>query len=265
MLDCATSRPTAATAGIAVCFAHLQDLPVSTMLAVLSAQERARAARIRHHEAWRQFVLTRGLLRLMLADVTAAPAENFAIDDGGGNAPTLTDNPWNVSFNVSHSHDCVVVAVGHEALGVDVERVSRSSGHEQLATVCYHPRERHFLDTQTPGDKAEAFFDIWTRKEARLKATGQGFRVDPAHFCTVPFDRPVSVEDTEADGQIWYTRPLNAPAGYKAAIASVSPSSTIRHIEAATLTGKHAPLERPLQATQWISKTAHQAARRTWC
>ena len=223
------------------------------MLAVLSRAERARASRIRHHEAWRQFVLTRGLLRLMLAEATGAFPENFEIDDGGGNAPFLTDNPWNVSFNVSHSHDCVAVAVGPEALGVDIERVDGASDHAQLAEVCYHPRERRYLDAQVPADRAEAFFDIWTRKEARLKATGQGFRADPAHFCTVPFDAPVSAEDAHADGRDWYTQPLAAPAGYKAAIASADPSSTIRRIDASALMGKQAGVERPLQTSLRIS------------
>lgn len=260
MLDCATSRQPAATTGIAVCFAHLAELPVSTMLAVLSAQERARASRIRHHEAWRQFVLTRGLLRLMLAEVTGAAAQSFAIDDGTGNAPFLAINPWNVSFNVSHSHECVVVAVGPEALGVDIERVDAASDYAQLAKVCYHPRERQFLDAQPPAAQAEVFFDIWSRKEARLKATGHGFRVDPAHFCTVPFDKPVSVKDTGGDGQEWYTHPLAAPAGYRAAIATASASSTISCIEAAALTGIRPPMERPLQASQWISEKTHPAA-----
>jgi 4'-phosphopantetheinyl transferase len=232
------------------------------MLAVLSAAERTRAARIRHHEAWRQFVLTRGLLRLMLAEVTGAAAESLCIDDGGGNAPFLTHNPWNVSFNVSHSHDCVVVAIGHEALGVDIERVDSFSGCEQLARVCYHPREREFLDSQAPADRAESFFDIWTRKEARLKATGQGFRVDPSHFCTVPPDKPVSGEGVAAGERDWYTRPLSAPDGYKAAIACVSPSSTIDRIEAATLTARRASLERPLQLSPWISEKTHPAALR---
>ncbi len=248
-----TPRRVSAAKGIFVCFAHLRDLPVAQMMAALSAPERVRAGRIRHHEAWRQFVLTRGLLRLMLAHVTGAEPAGFDIDDGGGNAPYLAHNSWKLSFNVSHSHDCVAVAVGDEALGIDIERVGPDGAWRPLAEVCFHPLEQAFLAGLPETTRAEGFTGIWTRKEARIKATGEGFRIDTSRFSTVPFEGPVSVEDSREGTQDWYTRPLAAPAGYKAAIASRCASSTIVSIDAAAILTQAPMLERGLQLSTAIS------------
>jgi len=239
--------------GIFVCFAHLRDLPVPQMMAALSASERVRAGRIRHHEAWRQFVLTRGLLRLMLAHATGAEPASFDIDDAGGGAPYLAHNPWKLSFNVSHSRDCVAVAVGDEALGIDIERVGPDGEWEPLAEVCFHPQERAFLQALPEAERAEGFTGIWTRKEARIKATGEGFRTDPSRFSTVPFEGPVSVEDRGKQMQDWYTQPLAAPAGYKAAMASSHAASTIISVDAATILAQAPRLERGLHLSTAIS------------
>lgn len=232
-----TPRSASAANGIYVCVAQLGELPVKRMLALLSAGERARAAHIRHHEAWRQFVLTRGLLRMMLARFTGAVPETFVIEDGGGEAPYLARNPWKLHFNVSHSHDCVAVAVGGEALGVDIEWLDQAGDWSTLAEVCFHPQERAYLEALPRGERAEAFAGIWTRKEARIKATGEGFRADPSGFSTVPFDQPVQIESNKAPGADWYTRPTAAPPGYKVAIACNDRSSTIAMIEAASILG----------------------------
>lgn len=204
--------------------ARFQDLPANELLAVLSEGERERAERIKHHEAWRQFVLTRGLLRLMLARYTGCAPSGFDIVEGEGNAPRLADNPWNLSFNVSHSHDWAAIAVGDKPLGIDIERLDRHADCEQIAEVCYHERERELLRAAPQAKVADTFFDIWTRKEACLKATGKGFSADPSRFSTVPFQGPIIVDGEACNEQGWYTQPLSAPAGYKAALASIAPS-----------------------------------------
>jgi len=242
----APRRPSAAN-GMRVCVAHLKELPAGRMLAVLSAPERVRAGRIRHHEAWRQFVLTRGLLRMMLTHCTGAAPASFEIDDAGRGAPYLTHNPWRVSFNVSHSHDCVAVAVGDEALGIDIERIGSGGEWEPLAEVCFHPQEQAFLAALPETERAEDFTGIWTRKEARIKATGEGFRTDPSRFSTVPFEGPVSDEDSGKQMEAWYTRPLAAPAGYRAAIARGGAASTIISVDAATILAQASRVERGLQ------------------
>jgi 4'-phosphopantetheinyl transferase len=255
-----TPRRVSAAKGIFVCFAHLRDLPVALTMATLSASERARAGCIRHHEAWRQFVLTRGLLRLMLAHCTGNEPADFDIEDGGGSAPYLAHNPWNLNFNVSHSHDCVAVAIGDEALGIDIERVGPDGAWVPLAEVCFHPQEQAFLAALPEAKRAEGFTGIWTRKEARIKATGEGFRADPSRFSTVPFEAPVSIEDSRESRRDWYTRPLTAPPGYKAAIASASASSTIVSVDAVTIVASGPRLERGLQLSTAISARVDRPA-----
>ena len=218
-----------------MCMAPIRQLPESEIMAVLSGPELARGSRIRHHAPWRHFALTRGLLRLLLAYRSGCPPASLDIRDGDGMAPRLAENPGGLNFSVSHSHDWVAVAVGSQPLGIDIEQVDQQADCEDIAGVCFHARERAFLRAIAREKRAEAFFDIWTRKEAVLKATGRGFSADTLRFSTVPFDGAVTLENAARDRHRWHVRPLSAPDGYKAALASSAPSRDVIYVEAAAL------------------------------
>jgi 4'-phosphopantetheinyl transferase len=145
--------------------------------ATLSADERERAARYRFPHLTRRFVASRAATRAILARCLGLPAAaiRFAYDDGG--KPRLADPAFaqSVAFNVSHSDDLALVAVtAGRSVGIDIERVA--SDRDRFAT----PR-RYFSAVETasllalpPDERQRACYRCWTRKEAFMKACGEG-------------------------------------------------------------------------------------------
>ncbi len=84
-------------------------------------------------------------------------------------------------FSVSHSDDIVAIAYDCAELGLDVEKLPDES-RLKIANRFYHPNERRFVNEAE--DKLRAFCDIWTRKEAYLKCTGEGISSDLTAFDT---------------------------------------------------------------------------------
>ena len=206
--------------------------------ALLSATELERARRITHHEAWLQFVLTRGLLRLLLTHCTGRPPRSFAIDEDDGRAPCLIDNPWPLHFNVSHGHEYAAVAVGHSPLGIDIERMDADCDWETIAETCFHADEQMRLRLTPKADRLVTFFEIWTRKEAYLKGVGTGLSYDPAVFSTARHDGAVASQCAAPSALTWYTQPIAAPAGYQGALASPFKQLSITCVDAARLLRK---------------------------
>lgn len=135
----------------------------------LSDDERERADRFRVEHARRAFVASRAALRRILgARLGVEPATlEFTLSAHG--RPSLAGG--RVSFNVSHSGELGLIAVadGERRIGVDVEQVRATSDFQALAARFFHPDEAAAI-----GARREAFFRCWTKKEAVVKAIGQG-------------------------------------------------------------------------------------------
>jgi 4'-phosphopantetheinyl transferase len=145
---------------------------------LLSASERKRADRFQFDRDRERFVVRRGLLRRILARYLACdPAEiSFTYEARG--KPSLANlirEGHPVHFNLSHSHGMALIAVTRQhALGVDVERVRPMPEIDQIAARFFSARENAMLNALPSDSTIEGFFHCWTRKEAYLKATGQG-------------------------------------------------------------------------------------------
>lgn len=143
--------------------------------AVLTAEERARAARFVHPADQRRFVIGRAAMRGLLGQaLDVAPARApLAVSDTG--KPVLLGPPAPISFNLSHSRDVAVLAIGPALdLGVDIEAVAAPA--DGVAQRFFAPEEIAALAPLSGDALAKAFTRIWTRKEAVLKAIGAGLR-----------------------------------------------------------------------------------------
>ncbi|HMT02468.1 MAG TPA: 4'-phosphopantetheinyl transferase superfamily protein [Burkholderiales bacterium] len=88
--------------------------------------------------------------------------------------PFLVDNPLNIDFNISHSGEYVVMAIAYTAkVGIDIEQINYNIIPSQLANIVFSETEKKWV-----GDDIKKFFNIWTKKEAVLKAYGTGFGKD---------------------------------------------------------------------------------------
>jgi 4'-phosphopantetheinyl transferase len=213
---------------VVVCAAALEDVPLSFALRLLSAAERARAERFKLPARFAEFVKTRALLRWVLGCCAGCDPRRFEIEDGDG-APRLAGNKAGLHFNVSHSAGQALVAVGRDPLGIDIEHARDDIDGLSIACACYHPQERARVVQAEGAARIETFFEIWTRKEAYLKATGTGLSAELTSFSTVAEDRRVETDDTSHG--LWYVQTVAAPLNYKAAIATRCPQPRLHRLK----------------------------------
>ncbi len=163
---------------------RLDDVHEAQLARLLSDTERAKAARF-HREADRQtYVAAHALLRAMLAHVTGRDPFGWQFTHGpnGKPAPICPPGIPFVGINLSHTHGMVAVAMTLDReIGVDVEWIRRAAPLEIMDRF-FAPSERATVMAAPPQVRSDLFYDIWTMKEAYMKATGQGLSLDPGSF-----------------------------------------------------------------------------------
>ena len=150
---------------------------LALMEQTLSSEERERAARFRREETRLEFTLGRGLLRLLLGAYLDADPRELQFGAGPHGKPDLvpTASTGSLQFNVSHSAGTVLHAFSlGSRLGVDIERVRKDFSGLEVARRFFSRSEAAFLASQPETLRSSAFFAAWTRKEALLKARGEG-------------------------------------------------------------------------------------------
>lgn len=197
--------------------------------ALLSADEANRRARF-HFEADRQnFAFARGMLRTLLAAyLNTDPREvPFRYSEHGKPSLAGCDPEKDLQFNLSHTQGAVLLAICRQrAIGVDVERVREDFSPQEIAARFFSPAEQLALMSLPEADRRQAFFRCWTRKEAFLKARGNGLS-----FPLERFDVSIGGGETEvrlttrpdpAEAQCWQILQAPAPEGCVAAVAVAS-------------------------------------------
>lgn len=199
--------------------------PVASHLTgLLSRQERERAARFAVSEDRHRFLMTRALLRTLLARYTGCEATRLVLANGPRGKPELPSqqNPREVRFNVSHAGELALLAFGvGRDIGVDVERIRGDVPVERLAARFFSGNERETLERLPAERRRERFFAYWTRREAVAKASGEGLslasdRLDLSPgFEAEPSDTWIQVRR----GSRFRVRDLDVAPGYRAAVA----------------------------------------------
>ncbi len=181
--------------------------------ALLDDAERARAARFRSAEARERFVAGRALLKMALGARLKLPAPSIRLRVEPSGRPVLLDPAPGIHFSLSHAGERVVVACADREVGVDIERLRPLPDALDLARRFYDASEAKALEALEGERRSRAFLQLWTHKEALVKARGlglgAGLRVPAA--AAAGFD----------------VRPLEAAAGYLGAIAARGDDWTI--------------------------------------
>lgn len=158
------------------------SLPTTTkiqshLLSLLASDERDRLTRFRRPDDAVRFLTARGLLRTLLAAHLGMDATAVNIEHGPGGKPRVASpvEHATVHFNVSHSHDLVVIALSRVvAVGVDVEQVLPRDDLDELAAHVFTPSEHSRWRRAEPARRIAAFHEAWVRHEALVKAAGTG-------------------------------------------------------------------------------------------
>jgi 4'-phosphopantetheinyl transferase len=200
----------------------------------LPDDERHRAAAFRFEKHKKRFIIGRGLLRALLGSYTGRPPGEIAFRYGAKGKPALqTGEAPLLYFNLAHSEDQIVYALCRDCeLGVDLERVRELPEAESLARRFFADEEYNEFLSFSPVQRNAAFFNCWTRKEACLKAMGDGLfaPLDRFQVSLKPGDA-AAVLGVDGDGQAaaeWTLLHLTPLEEYVGAIALRAPGITLR-------------------------------------
>lgn len=141
---------------------------------MLTDDERARADAMQSPTARRSFVASQSALRTLLSAYTGTSAPDLTFSRGAHGKPMLASAAAPLEFNVSHSGEWGVIALARVPVGVDVEQVRPGRATPALEQRFLTGSERALLGRKAEADGDAAFFLVWCRKEAYLKATGFG-------------------------------------------------------------------------------------------
>jgi 4'-phosphopantetheinyl transferase len=175
------SHPELSPQGVHVWRAALEfeSEQLDTFALTLSDDERARAERFVLERDRNSFVAARGILRALLARYSGCAPGGIEFAYGPQGKPALSHRSTanSVRFNLSHSHGVAVIAVAREReVGVDVEKIRPERAGEEIAQRYFSAEEVEELRALTANQRTEGFFLCWTRKEAYVKALGEGLR-----------------------------------------------------------------------------------------
>ena len=185
---------------------------------LLTSDELAHADRFHFDTDRRSYTVTRGILRTLLGQYLRVSPNTLAFAVSRFGKPDLppSQNPTHIAFNVSHSADFSLLAFAVDTkVGVDVEHVRKKESVAELARVVLSPAEYAGFAALADADRQRAFFRAWTRKEALVKAIGEGL--------SIPLD---SID--LAGPHEWALHDLNVHENYAAAVAVKAPKIDLR-------------------------------------
>lgn len=196
------------------------------LVRLLSPDERARAARFRYERDRRRFSTARALLRVLLGGYLNEEPAAIELAYGPAGKPKLrtTRAEPTIHFNLAHADSCALFGfVRGSELGVDVENLRDLPDLGEIAGRFFSPGEAERVVNADIADRVPAFFRCWTRKEAFIKALGDGLSRPLDSFAvTVDGDRPPRIEWAlgEPDlANLWSLHHLEPRTGYVAAVA----------------------------------------------
>jgi len=155
---------------------------VEELAACLCSDERERSDRFRSERDRRHFKVRRGFLRSLLCRYLACPKEEIRFGRGSGGKPFLIEHP-ELFFNLSHSGELALIAVSCDAeLGVDIEQLRAVEDADAIVRRLFSPGEGVAYFDAAISTRPVVFFNCWTRKEAFVKARGDGLSFPLKHF-----------------------------------------------------------------------------------
>jgi 4'-phosphopantetheinyl transferase len=195
------------------------------MNASLSRDEHDRAARFHFEKDRQRFLIVHASLRMILSRyLDVAPASLEFAQTEYGKPFLINAEASGFHFNLSHSEDLALVSVTREReVGVDIEFMRSNSATIDVAEHFFSVAEVYTLTGLDPECRAQGFFNCWTRKEAYIKARGEGLSLALDSFdVSLAPDVPVALLQTRfdpSDVSRWSLHEIFPAPNYAAAIA----------------------------------------------
>lgn len=205
---------------------------------LLSLDEVQRANRFHFEKHRRRFAIARAAMRHILSRYAGLAPEKLVFSYGPKGKPELAGGleESGIRFNLSHSSELALLAVTHGlVVGADIEWINAEFASEKVAERFFSACEVDALRALPRTERVEAFFSCWTRKEAYIKALGEGLSV-PLDSFAVAFGPgvPAALLHVKVDPMEvlrWSMYNLEAPEGYKAALVVEGKDHQLRRLE----------------------------------
>jgi 4'-phosphopantetheinyl transferase len=208
---------------------------VAKLRQLLTPDECKRAERYYRSRDRRQSIVARGILRLIISRYLHFPAAALKFTDNSYGRPALAEelNQVRLDFNLSHSGDLVLYAFTcGRSVGIDIELIREDFATFEIAEQFFSRDEIIALRSMSKELRSVAFFNCWTRKEAYIKALGQGLS-HPLHCFSVslrPDERValLGVDDDAREPARWKMHALEPGIGYVAALIAGVPLFSLK-------------------------------------
>lgn len=157
---------------------------VAALHALLDPVEQKRATRFRAVRDRNRFLVARATLRRVLAQYTGVEPQSVKLIVRPGGKPIVAGGGMSgaLHFNLSHCGDLALCAIADREVGVDVEQLKHHDDVERVARHFFSDDEARMLGSLQGIDRTRFFFRTWVRKEAYIKATGEGLARDTTTF-----------------------------------------------------------------------------------
>ena len=211
----------------------VSDPALCRLRGMLSEEEMQRSERFRFPVLQRRFAAGRGALRAILAGYLSMEPERLKFGYTAYGKPFLLNSPA-IQFNLSHSGGLMVAAVcRHWPIGVDIEKEDRRLHPLEIAERYFCDREREEIAKADTSARHRVFFELWTAKEAVLKATSLGLALELSKLevALTPL-RVVTLEDeAKAHGASWHLVGFRPGEDYCGALAVAGIPSRLEYYD----------------------------------
>jgi 4'-phosphopantetheinyl transferase len=226
VMDWLPEEPDWSANDLAVFRCHLPDfIPFDRRLSTqLQPDEYSRGQRYLRSDDRHRFMYTRALLRMLIGHYCQLAPASVPLHTTQYGKPTLLPE-LGKHVNVTHAGNWSVLAIGPSAVGVDLENAATGLEFQDIASLSFSQQEQYFL--READDPRAVFFQLWTRKEALIKATGRGISDALADIPVLDGHHTVSDVFLGEPGP-WLVTSFNVATDYPAALAHRPTASPIR-------------------------------------
>jgi 4'-phosphopantetheinyl transferase len=191
----------------------------AALLSTFSPRERERYASFRHDEHRFRWGTSRGTLREVLGAASGLSPAEVRFSYGAHGKPAVAGS--SLRFNLSHSGGLALIVLGHVEVGADVE-LPRARRSDDIARRFYTPGENQRLFAiEDKAARDDAFFRLWTCKEAFLKCTGEGLsRSTRSYDIELIAGRARLLSVQGLDAAKYSIHPVEVPEPYRAAVVA---------------------------------------------
>jgi 4'-phosphopantetheinyl transferase len=199
------------------------DAVVAHFEQVIAEEEVRRASRFCFDHLRNSFVITHGVLRCLLGRYLNRDPSRICFIYGDKGKPGI-DSDANLEFNLTHSEDMAAIAFTAGCqLGIDVEHIRPLADLQQIADRYFSPEEAAELILLPANEREQGFFRCWTRKEAYIKAVGDGLScaLDSFRVTLLPdaLPRLIHIAEDRVAADMWTLHDLRLAPDYAAAVA----------------------------------------------